>query len=463
MAATSERLVVRALWATALLLGLTATVEAADVREPIRVSTPSPFAGCSTREAFTNAEVEPALAVDPRHRKRLIGVYQQDRYHGRGARGIVAAASTDGGLSWSHVALPVSSCAGPDARQVPFASDPWVSVGPDGRIYASTLSDVVSATTSTDWGATWSKPVILRGRGLNDKPIITADPLHAGKAYLVWSDYLPTNPPGTESDELLSITRDGGQTWSAPRVMLPHGSRTGPEDGQVLVDPQSGRLYLFLAWVRNGLITPADPGAMMVARSDDGGGHWSTVRRFAAAYTAPQPRGRIIRSSPQVPSFAVDGTGAVYAVWQDSRFSHGARDEVLFTSSTDGGARWSKPRKISVRSAGGAIIPTLAAAAHGHLAVLYLQLEGGPGSRARYRLATSRDGGKHFSDIVVSTTFAVTDAPDLRPSPLVPGGYFVGDYMGVAELGTKGAGALYVVATGEADNRTDVFYAKLKP
>ena len=35
--------------------------------------------------------------------------------------------------------------------------------------------------------------------------------------------------------------------------------------------------------------------------------------------------------------------------------------------------------------------------------------------------------------------------------------------MGVAELGTKGAGALYVVATGEADNQTDVFYAKLKP
>ena len=111
MAATSERLVVRALWATALLLGLTAAVEAALVREPTRVSIPSPFAGCSTREAFTNAEVEPALAADPRNRNRLIAVYQQDRYHGRGARGIVAAASTDGGLSWSHVALPVSSCA----------------------------------------------------------------------------------------------------------------------------------------------------------------------------------------------------------------------------------------------------------------------------------------------------------------------------------------------------------------
>jgi hypothetical protein len=430
---------------------------------PARVSATSPFAGCSTREAFTNAEVEPALAADPHDRNRLIAVYQQDRYRGGGARGIVAATSTNGGASWNRVALPVSRCAGKSARQYPFASDPWVSVGPDGRVYVSTLSDVVSVLTSTDWGATWSRPVLLRGQGLNDKPILTADPRRAGTAYVVWSDYLPTKPPGTESDELLSITHDGGRTWSRPRAMLEHGRRTGPEDGQVLVDPRSGRIYLFLVWVRNGLIRPADPGAMMLTHSDDGGAHWSTVRRFAAAFTAPQPPGRIIRSSPQVPSFGIDGDGVLYAVWQDSRFSSGAVDEVLFTRSTDGGARWSKSRKVSVASAGGALIPTITAAGHGRVAVLYLQVEDAAGLKARYRLATSRDGGKHFRDTALSTTFAVTNAPELPSSTLVPGGFFLGDYMGLAALGANSVGALYVVATGDADNPTDVVYASRVP
>jgi hypothetical protein len=442
----------------ALVLAVGFTTAVARASGPRRVSVASPFAGCSTPEAFTNAEVEPALAADPHDGSRLIAVYQQDRYHGGGARGIVAAASSDGGASWSQVALPVSRCAGPSARQYPYASDPWVSVGPDGRIYASTLSDVVSVLTSTDWGATWSTPVLLRGQGLNDKPIVTADPRRAGTAYVVWSDYLPTKPPGTESNEVLSITHDGGRTWSTPRVMLRHGLRTGPEEGQVLVDPRNGRLYLFLVSVQNGLIRPGDPGAMMLTHSDDGGAHWSTVRRFAAALTAPQRPGLIVRSSPQVPSFAIDGAGVLYAVWQDSRFSHGVHDEVLFTRSSDGGARWSTPRRLSISSAGGSIIPTVVASGKGRIVVLYLQLGGGADLRARYRLARSTDGGTHFRDVALSSAFAVTDAPELTPSTLVPGGYFLGDYMGLTTLGASGVGALFVLATGDPDNPTDVFY-----
>jgi hypothetical protein len=454
------RLVPKHLLILALVLALGVGVAVARASGPARVSAASPFAGCSTREAFTNAEVEPALAADPRDASRVIAVYQQDRYHGGGARGIVAARSSDGGVSWSRVALPVSRCAGGAARQVSFASDPWVSVGPDGRIYVSTLSDVVSVLTSTDWGASWSTPAVLRGRGVNDKPIVTADPRRAGTAYLVWSDYLPTKPPGTESDELLSITRDGGKTWSKPKAILRHGRRTGPEDGQVVVDARSGRIYLFLVWVRNGLIRPGDPGAMMITHSDDGGVHWSPVRRFAGAFTAPQAGGRVIRSSPQVPSFAVDGAGVLYAVWQDSRFSHGAHDEILFTRSGDGGAHWSRPRRLNAPSVGGAIIPALAVSGHGRVAVVYLQLAGGAYLRARYRLARSTDGGKHFRDEALSAAFDVSDAPLLTPSPLVPGGYFLGDYMGVTALGANRVGALYVVATGRPDDPTDVFFAR---
>ena len=146
-----------------------------------RVSADSPFAECATKPAFDNAEVEPSLAVDPREPRRLVAAWQQDRYErGGGARGAVVALSSDGGQSWKQSALPVTACAGPGARQAPFASDPWVSVGLDGRIYAAALSDAAAVVTSTDWGGTWSKPATVRGPGLTDKESITADPHRAG-------------------------------------------------------------------------------------------------------------------------------------------------------------------------------------------------------------------------------------------------------------------------------------------
>jgi hypothetical protein len=442
----------------ALVVPAAAFTAATGGRDPVRVSAGSPFARCSTAPAFTNAEVEPSLASDPHHPDRLIAVYQQDRYHSGGARGIVAALSKDGGRHWRRLALPVSSCAGETARQAPFASDPWASAGPDGRVYVSTLSDVVSVMTSGDWGSSWSKPTVLHGSGLTDKPSVTADPRRAGTAYVVWSDYRQTNPPGTESDELLSITDDAGRTWSPPRTILRHGKRAGPEDGQILVDPRSGRLYLLMAWVRNAAATPADPAWMMIMSSDDRGAHWSRARRFGIGYPAPQRDRPLIRSSPQVPSFGIDRRGVLYAVWQDSRFSHGARDEVLFTTSSDGGMRWTTPRKVSAFSSAGAIIPTVAASAAGHIGILYLQFDRGAGIPARYRLAISSDGGRHFRDETVSPTFSVADAPALTPGLLVPGGYFLGDYLGIAPLGTARFGVLFVTASGAGDSETDVFY-----
>src|SRR5437667_12158058 len=102
--------------AALVFLAAAFTTTAVGGRAPVRVSAGSPFARCSTAPAFTNAEVEPSLASDPHHPSRLVAVYQQDRYHSGGARGIVAALSKDGGRHWGRRALPVSSCAGAGVR-----------------------------------------------------------------------------------------------------------------------------------------------------------------------------------------------------------------------------------------------------------------------------------------------------------------------------------------------------------
>jgi len=423
--------------------------------EPVRVSGESPFATCATRPAYVNSEVEPSLAADPGDPRRLIAAYQQDRYHGGGARGIIVATSEDGGSTWRRAALPVTRCAGASA---PFASDPWVSAARGGRIYVATLSDVVTVVTSSDWGRTWSQPAILPGAGMPDKEAVTADPRRPGTAYLVWSDYHRTNPPGTESDELFSATRDGGRTWSTPAVVLRTGHRAGPENGQILIDPRNGRLYLLMAWVRDGLATAAKPAWMLIARSADGGRHWSKAASFAIGRPAARQGGAFIRSSPQVPSFAIDARGAIYGVWEDARFGAGDRTGVLFTRSLDGGFDWSRPRRIDRNSTGGAVLPVVAAQRTGTVAVLYLQLDRPDGTAARYRLATSIDGGAHFRDQIASPEFSIQNAPLLTPSPLVPGGYFLGDYMGLTPLTAGQFGTAFVTARAASDNKTDIFY-----
>src|SRR6266566_5773929 len=135
---------------TVLLVVLTivATIGAtvAHAASPVLVSGPSPYAGCSQAGQpgtnYLNAEVEPWVSVNPANTKNIIGVWQQDRWSNGGAQGLVAGFSSNGGVTWGETPLPFSGCAS-GAINDPFtgapydrASDPWVSIGPDGTAYA---------------------------------------------------------------------------------------------------------------------------------------------------------------------------------------------------------------------------------------------------------------------------------------------------------------------------------------
>jgi hypothetical protein len=101
-------------------------------------------------------------------------------------------------------------------------------------------------------------------------------------------------------------------------------------------------------------------------------------------------------------------------------------------------------------------MPVIAARGRGRIAILSLLLNGtGIGS---YVVLTSRDGGAHFRSRAVGPRFDVRNAPLLTPSPLVPGGYFVGDYVGLAPA-SAGWGALFVATNANEQNKTDVYFA----
>ena len=203
------------------------------------VSGPSPFAGCRDGQpkVVPDAEVEPSLAVDPRDAHRIVAVYQQDRFRDGAARGIAAAASTDGGRSWRRSVLPVGPCAtgrtGPPFR----LSDPWVSIGPDGRVYALASS---YAVTSRDGGRTWTPPVELAQASpgyLFDKGSLTADPARAGVAYAVWC-----------GNGYKAVASEGGHAGFAPQnarqMRLLEALRALPGVTEVrAVEPDSADVY----------------------------------------------------------------------------------------------------------------------------------------------------------------------------------------------------------------------------
>src|SRR5689334_17846081 len=84
--------------------------QAADPATLVTVSGPSPYAHCSDAGhdgfAYTNAEVEPQVAVNPRHLHNFIGVFQQDRWSTGASRGDVAAYTQDSGATWHETTLP---------------------------------------------------------------------------------------------------------------------------------------------------------------------------------------------------------------------------------------------------------------------------------------------------------------------------------------------------------------------
>src|SRR5437773_4823043 len=236
---------------------------------PLRViSAGSPFApGCEVTPQpnstnYQNAEVEPWVEVNPTDSRNMIAVWQQDRWSNGGAHGLVTVFTKDGGAAWATRTPHFSKCAGGTAANggdYDRSSDPWVSIGPDGRAYQVSLSvnaaqtiSAILASTSTDDGSTWSEPATIQRDNspdhfvFNDKESVTADPHKAGTAYVVWdrsrfpSDSANINAAHSfafRGDPMFSKTTDGGQTWSTPARISPQNNNMFTIGNQIAVLP----------------------------------------------------------------------------------------------------------------------------------------------------------------------------------------------------------------------------------
>ena len=416
---------------------------------------------------YTNAEVEPSLSLNPLNPTNLVGAWQQDRWSNGGSHGVLLGSSSDGGHTWAIAQVPFSRCTGGNSvngGDYTRASNPWVSFSPSGTAYALALvftgnvfaagsSSAMRVAQSADGGVTWSAPRTLIADGpqaFNDKGAITADPTDAHFVYAVW-DRLTSN---IHAPTMFARSTDSGATWETARVIYDPGDGNQTIGNIIVVLPKGALVNVFTEIDDLDLVTQHS--SLRAVQSSDHGVTWGApvqIAQLLSIGVRDPDTGAAVRDASILPSVAVDAAGALYMVWQDARFSNGARDAVVFSRSTDGGASWSAPVQISKSATTQAFDPVVHVRADGVIGVTYYDFRNNTSSAQTlltdYWLVTS-------SDATNWTETHITGPFDLSLAPQAPG-FFLGDYQSLVSSGARFLPFFAKANDGNAANRTDIF------
>lgn len=462
---------------------------------------PTPFAQPK------DAEAEITLAVNPTDPANVIVAWMQD-----GGAGIVTVATHDGGRSWTEpmIVPGLSFCSGGEFL---LAADPWLSIGPDGTVYLSSLSldphrTRLQVSTSSDGGTSWSRPhrVFDGAITAHDMPRITAHPTKACVAYLAWieqSNIFVTDPG--DLAVLSSRTDDCGEEWSLPESVIVRSFQPRLPS-EVLVDPVDGRPSieggprapeilvlsdgsLLLLVTSRGTDGEEFLYRLLVSRSEDGGRSWSApvaATEFSPGperhATDPEATGKcrfppVIGEPVPCPigtarhwasgDVAPDGTVHISFYHQTEQ----GHSQIRVVSSTDEpwdeitGPRWGDPVVVSQGPAE-KFLPSLAIAGDGTVGITYydmrndeLSQDGDPSDEpltADVYFAWSRDAGRSWNERPLAGSF------DLRATVFFRDELWVGEYHGL-DGQPYGFAAAFALADPFAEfGATDTFFTKIR-
>ena len=384
----------------------------------------------------------------------VVAAFQVGRFQDGGAVNTGWATSRDGGRTWRSGRLPSLTRAARPAGPWERASDPVVAYDAfHGTWLIASLAlnrgnaAAVVVSRSSD-GLTWSAPVTViqapwQPDLLLDKEWIACDngaaSPHRGSCYVTYSDFRTLRLE-------FQASRDGGLTWSG-QVASPDDAGHGSIAGRWAPAPQP------VVQPDGDLIVPYyDEDRVAAIRSADGGRSFSTSVTVAPTQFKPTPGLR----APPLPTAEVDRDGTIYVVWPDCGQAC-TRNDLVIASSPDG-INWAPVVRIPLGGRADFVIPGVAAdpASSGRLALTYYASS--PGRFLDVGFVTSTDGGRRWS------APRRLNASTMRFSWIAQaGGTMVGDYISTSFSG-RNAVPVFVLATpaGNSFNQP-LFAASIRP
>jgi len=382
--------------------------------------------------AFNTEQNEFQIDINPTNSQYAIGTSNDYM-----TAGVGIYRTSDGGQTWtaadaSVYGVPAACC------------DPGVAYAYDGAVYAIILNTspfVTYIIRSTDNGATWRAPTNVQ---TNDRPNIVVDngvnSPRRGIVYLTYTDENASNRiKGYKST-------DTGLTWSSSFFVGDVISSTGFEQGSQPRVASDGTLYVGYQQYNNINVGCAAGVQNVVARSTDGGATFTytvlPVIQGGACVSSQNGRGIFCytsggaafrsRSSPILGVKPSDPL-RVYMIYSGGDLEPtgtyscgggiGNHSDILFRSSTDGGATFTAAQKINADPDGAnkdQYYPWLAVTPNGTLWVGWHDRREDPNDFLhRWYQASSTDEGATWNESPVA------DVPSLPYN-------FIGDYAGLA-------------------------------
>jgi BNR repeat-like domain len=380
----------------------------------------------STVLSSTFDDWEPAVATDPkapyiyllttRYATRDCGVHCPTPW-------IPLTVSADGGATWSDQ-VPICQC---DRSKAQY--DPTIEVVPNtGAVYSVFLNwdrhngFSTVFTKSTDHGQTWTDPVHVYGQvSWTDKPEVTMSP--SGKdVYVSWN-----GPQG--GDLYVGISHDYGETWTQKklsddkRYYYAYDARV-LGDGTVMFS-ESSLLY-------SGLTNLSGEVWHHAVFSRDKGDTWENV------IVAKVPLGENCIAAGCYPDFYAGQTSVVEDRSGHLVFAYegpttaGGPQRVYVSTSTNGGHSWGAGAPLSVAGEN-ATQPRLASSGGGDVRIWYMQTAGHDPDAWNVWYRSSSNGGASWSSPV-----KISDAPAGAASYVNADGFaeVYGDYGEIAITNT---------------------------
>ena len=333
--------------------------------------------------------------------------------------------SADRGATWSPrqaptVSPPARSCgpgsAGPQNIRTELVQ------GPDGTLYQVFQANAspdgggrsVLIGRSTDKGGTWRTTPIVTAKPptpsgdeveLNFAGHIAIDPSNSERIYAMWRRSYSRFTPGRPTRPFMSVSEDGGDTWSPAQQMFDRNSGSdGPRP--VIVGSQ-----LWAFWREPAPPTPASQAVpfagppvtrLYASVSIDQGRTWKD-HEIASADDSSEPAPLYNR-----------GRRTFDVVWHDNRANE---LDIYFSSSMDG-TTWSTPTRLNDDPAGnlrGQHFPQISRSPSGRLDVAWYDWRDDPfppstvgngqtlglfsnrGQFASVYMTSSRDGGSSWT------------------------------------------------------------------